>query len=167
VDMVVWYMLKAMYMKEHGKMTKQMDLVTTPITMEAGMKVSGLRTSKMVRALRNGQMVQSTQDSIRKVKSTGTESLSGLIRAPMRVTFLIIIFMVLVNTSGLMAEYLMAIGSKTEWKAKVSLHGAMAVNMLENTKTIKNTDMVYSHGLMADAMMVSGTKVSSMEKEYT
>lgn len=71
------------------------------------------------------------------------------------------------NTFGPMAEYLMATGLKIEWKAKVSLHGVMAVNMSENTKMIKNMDMVYSHGLMADATMVNGTKESNTEKEST
>ena len=167
MDMVVWCMPKVMCTKEHGKMTKRTDLATTLISTEADTKASGLRTNKMARELRNGQMVQSTLDSIRKVKSTEMESLFGLIRAPMRETFTTIIFMASANTSGQMAEYLMAIGLKTEWKAKVSSHGVMAVNTLENTKMIKNTDMVYSHGLMGGATMVSGTKASSMEKEYT
>jgi hypothetical protein len=87
-------MLKATFMKELGKTIKRMDLVTTLITMEAGTKDSGQKTNKMAKELKNGQMVQNTLDSIKRVKSTVQENLSGLIRAHTKVTFLIIIFMV-------------------------------------------------------------------------
>jgi len=80
-------------MKEHGKMTKRMVLVITHIIMEAGTKDNGQKTNKMAKELKNGQMVQNTLDSIKKVKSTEQENLFGLIRAPTKATFLIIIFM--------------------------------------------------------------------------
>ena len=165
--MVVLFMLKAMYTREHGKTIKRMDLATIHTTTEVGMKDSGQRINKTVKESRNGLMVQNTQVSIKKVRNTVMENLSGLIRAPTKVTSSTIISMVKASIFGPMEEFSMEIGSKIEWKVKVSSHGVTAVSTLENIKTIKNMDTEYLHGQTEGAMTVNGTKASNMVKEFT
>jgi hypothetical protein len=47
-------------------------------------------------------------------------------------------------------------GLITTWMAWVSIHGLMEDATWENTKTIRNTDMVFTSGLMEDSILVNG-----------
>ena len=48
--------------------------------------------------------------------------------------------------------------------AKVFFIGLMGELMKVNIRMIRNTDLVYIHGLMASDMKVTGTKANNMEQ---
>ena len=68
-------------------------------------------------------------------------SLYGATQAHMTVTFIKIISMVQVNTSGLMAEFIMDNGLIIKWKDQEPSLGVMDVDTLDNTKMTKSTIM--------------------------
>ena len=91
----------------------------------------------------------------------------GAIKVSMMEISIKITFMVKVNTSGLMAEYLTDNGLITKWKVMEHSHGPMDVDTQDNTKMTKNTDKVLSIGPTAENTLVNGVKVSNMEKAHT
>ena len=60
------------------------------------------------------------------------------------------------NIHGLMEEYTKALGKKTNLMEKVSTIGLMEGGMTENTKMIKNTDLVHTTGLTVKHTKVCG-----------
>jgi len=57
------------------------------------------------------------------------ENLSGVTKAPMMVTFIRIISMEMVNTSGLTVEFTVVNGLTIKWRARAHSHGVMAEDM--------------------------------------
>lgn len=57
-----------MYMKVNGVMTKLMDMEYINIQMVLNLKEIGIRTNKMVKALKLGLMVQDMKGTINKDK---------------------------------------------------------------------------------------------------
>jgi hypothetical protein len=62
-----------------------------------------------------------------------------------------------------MAENSKGIGLITICTVEVFTLGKMAVAMRENTNSIRNMDMEFTHGLMGDNMKDSGNSGSSMD----
>ena len=141
-----------------------MALDITLITMVAGTRANGCKINSTERVLKSGQMAQNTLVNTKKVKNMEKESSFGLTKAHTKVTSTIIIFMVVASTFGPMEESLMAIGLTIEWKVKVFLPGAMAVNTLASTRTTRNMDTAYSLGQMDDVTTENGSKVSNTAK---
>jgi len=67
------------------------------------------------------------------------------------------------STHGLMVVNMKGNGKTTIWRELVSISGMMAENMRDSIKMIKSMGMEFIHGLMADAMKVTGIKENSME----
>lgn len=61
-------MQMVMYMKVNGVMTKLMDMEYINIQMVLNLKEIGIRTNKMVKALKLGLMVQDMKGTINKDK---------------------------------------------------------------------------------------------------
>ena len=93
-------------------------------------------------------------------------NLFGQIQVPMKEIFIRIISMVQASTVGLMAEFTKVSGSTIKWKVRVFSLGAMDVDTLGNTKTIKNTVMVLSNGQMVENILVTGFKENNMAKVF-
>ena len=69
-----------------------------------------------------------------------------------------------VDIPGKMEEFTKDRGWTITWKVKESTHGLTAENMKVNISKTKNTDKVYTHGLMVDATMENGRTEDNMEQ---
>ena len=94
-------------------------------------------------------------------------SLSGLIKVLMKETSFKITFMEKVSIDGPMDEFTTASGLITKWKDKAPLPGAMAVDMSEATKMIKNMVMELLSGPTVANISANGVKASNTGKVYT
>jgi hypothetical protein len=65
---------------------------------------------------------------------------------------------------GLMEEYIKEIGSIIKCMVVANINGKMVVVTKANTITIKNMDMVFIHGLMAEDMKDTGKMVKGKEE---
>ena len=90
----------------------------------------------------------------------------GLIPAPTREISFKITFMALASIDGLMGEYIKESGLIIKWKEKAFSLGVMAVVMSEAIKMIRNMVMAHLNGLMVASILVNGSWVNSMEKEF-
>ena len=93
------------------------------------------------------------------------ENSYGLIKAHMMVTFIKIIFMEKVNTSGQMEESIKENGLTTKWKELEHLLGVMEDVTLVNTRTIRSMVKELSNGQMVENISENGTKANNMVKE--
>ena len=66
-----------------------------------------------------------------------------------------------------MADNIKAIGSKITWKTWVFILGLTEDATWVNIKTIRNTDMVFTNGLMVDFISVTGCAENNMDLEFT
>ena len=64
MDLVDWFMRKAMSMRANGLKIRPMAMGFILISMEAGMRASGFRTNSMDLELSNGLMEPNTRDSM-------------------------------------------------------------------------------------------------------
>jgi len=149
-------MLKETFMRELGMKIKLMVMESTLIMVEVDTKVNGLVINNMDTVMKNGLMVQNTQDNIIKASSMEKENSYGQINASMKESSKIIILMVVAYTNGTMIESLKETGKITKWKAKESLLGLMVENMLVIILMIKSMELVLSNGLMVGHTMAIG-----------
>lgn len=70
-----------MSIKANGRMTKQMDMEFTRIAMGRGMRDTGRMIPKTVMALKLGQTVANTKDSIKMAKNMGMANTNGQMAA--------------------------------------------------------------------------------------
>jgi len=133
-------MLKETFMRELGMKIKLMVMESTLIMVEVVTKVNGLVINNMDTEMKNGLMVQNTQDNIIKASSMEKENSYGQINANMKESSKIIILMVVAYTNGTMIESLKETGKITKWKAKESLLGLMVENMLVIILMIKSME---------------------------
>ena len=66
-----------------------------------------------------------------------------------------------------MVDNIKEIGLKIIWKIWVSILGLMVDVIWENTKMIRNMDMVFTNGLMEDSISVTGCAENNMDLEFT
>lgn len=71
----------AMFMMDHGRMTKRMDSVFTATWTEPATRASGRKISSMGTVLRPGLMVPAIRDNTWRVASTVKDASLGLITA--------------------------------------------------------------------------------------
>ena len=64
MDLVDWFMRKAMSMRANGRKIRPMAMGFILISMEVGMRASGFRTNSMDLELSNGLMEPNTRDSM-------------------------------------------------------------------------------------------------------
>ena len=95
------------------------------------------------------------------------ENLFGQIQVPMKEIFTRIISMEQENTDGLMEEFTKENGLTIKWRVRVFSLGVMDVDMLDNTRTIRNMVMVPLNGQMVENILVTGFKENNMEKVFT
>ena len=69
------------------------------------------------------------------------------------------------NTHGLMVESIRGNGKIICCMAGVLTLGQTVGNMMENTKTTKKMEKVFTHGLMARAIMVGGKTANNTVKQ--
>ena len=94
-------------------------------------------------------------------------SSSGPIKVHMKETFFKIISMEKANTDGLMDEFTTASGLITRWKARAPSHGAMAVDTLAATRTIRSMATARSSGPTVANILANGVKASNTGKVST
>lgn len=58
-------------------------------------------------------------------------------------------------------------GKATTWRASAITCGTMVVSTRDNTKMIKSTDSVFTHGLTAGATKATGGRANNMALEPT
>ena len=134
MEKVDLFTLMEMCMRVCGKMIKLTAMEFTCMLTVPDMKVSGKKTNSTERVSRDGQMVQSTMESISKVRNTAEELFSGvttqfslesLKTTTSRVTELI---------NGMMGESTTVIGKITRCMVKVFSHGQTGENTQDPTK---------------------------------
>lgn len=68
---------KGRYMREHGNMTRHMASVPTSIQTVLSTKVAGIKTSKMVSELSNGQILLNSLVNIAKAEKMAWVGMCG------------------------------------------------------------------------------------------
>ena len=92
------------------------------------------------------------------------ENSYGLIKAHTMATFIKIIFMEKVNTSGQMEESIRENGLTTKWKELEHSHGVMEDATLVNTKTIRSMVKELLSGQTVENISENGTKANNTVK---
>jgi hypothetical protein len=103
-------MLTVTFMMVSGRMIRLMDMVFTTIQMEQNMKVNGMKTSNMERALKYGRTTLVMKDNIKKVRNMAMVTSFGLTAQLTMVNSLTTIFTGLVLTNGQMVVSTQVIG---------------------------------------------------------
>ena len=141
---------------DNGKMIKLMGSASILIQMEPNMKDTGSMINNTVKEKKNGQMVLSTKEIINSVKRTDSESSSGLIDPPMKVTFWTTIFTDTVSINGLMEENSLEIGFAIRCMEKDFLLGPMVEDTRASIMMTKNKGTAFSLGQMEESTMALG-----------
>ena len=120
------------------------------------MKDTGSMINNTVKEKKNGQMVLSTKEIINSVKRTDSESSSGLIDLPMKVTFWTTIFTDTVSINGLTEENSLEIGFAIRCMEKDFSLGPMVEDTRASIMMTKNKDTAFSLGQMEESTMALG-----------
>ena len=152
----VLFMQMVTFMMVNGKMTRLMGMGNISTLMELSMLDIGLTISSTVKVKRSGLMVLNMKETTNMERSMAEESSYGLIGHHTMVNSLIIIYMVLVNTGGLMEENSKEIGYVIRCMEEECLPGQTVEDMRETTMMTRSRVMESSCGQMEGSMMANG-----------
>ena len=155
------------FMMVTGKMIKLMGSVSTLTLMVLSMKDIGLTISSMAKARSTGQMARNMKATISMERKMVMVSSCGLTDLVIVESLSTIIFMEKVPTDGLTVVCMKGTGEQIKCTAKDLSSGKMVENMLASTVTTRKRVMENSAGRMADAIGASGQTVDKTEKEPT
>ena len=157
-------MLTAMSTKENGLKTKRMATALTFTQMVLGMKATGERMRRTVRAKKSGLTAPFLKALTKKARNTVRATTFGVITHRSKETGRTTTSMDTEHTSGPMADSTKETGRITTCMAREFTPGPMAEATKANTTTIKSTDTACTSGLMAENIMVIGMKENRTEK---
>ena len=160
-------MLMEIFLKESGKMIKQMVLEFIPIQTVLIILVFGKMIFSMGKGRNIGLMGVNISEIIIWGKKMEKVNIGGLMAVIIMGTGKIIKLKVKERIFGQMEESILGDGKTTICTVLDSIFGMMEENMKACIKMIKNMDLVVTHGLTAVSMMVIGTKENNMGKGST
>ena len=160
-------MWMAIFLRDSGKMTKQMEKVSIITRMVQVIKGNGLKISKMGKGLNPGLMVLVMKDSTRKVKNMAMGFTNGRMGQFTRAIGITTKSLERGPTNGLTGECSLDNGWITTCMDKEFTLEKMAGSMWESFFMIKSIFMGYISGLMGERILASGQMESRMGMVYT
>jgi len=159
---VALFMLMVMYMRVIGMMIRLMVLANIITLMGQCTKESGRKTNSMGMVERHGPMVLAMKVTTKKARKMDMESLPGLMAQPITALSLTIISMARECIHGLITVLSMETGSITRCTVGVCSHGQMDAHMKVNMLMIRKKAMEYFNGLINVDMMGNGLMGNNM-----
>jgi len=159
--------LMVMFMMDNGLMIRLMDSVSTVISTEQNMKVTGKKTSNTEKDLKHGQMELNMKECTFKERRMAKVNSLGLTDQPIMENLLKIILKEEESIIGLTVENTMDNGKITKWKEEAFSHGQMVEDMRVITSMTRKRVMVFSTGQMEENTKEVGKMESSMELVLT